>query len=72
MDKNNGCNRFVVPKNIGIEYHFTMVAHVAIFDYYWLKIATAPNLGCGQNGSHDDLGVKIMVAIDLLGQKTYV
>ena len=59
-----------MPKNIGIEYPITMVAHVAIFDYFWLKIATAPNLGCGQNRSHDDLGVKIMGAIDFLGQKT--
>ena len=33
---------FVGPKNIRIEYPFTMVAHVAIFDYFWLKMADAP------------------------------
>ena len=68
--KTENCNRFLAPKNIGIEPPLAIVAHVTIFDFFWLKIAVLRAKGCGQNGSHDGLGVKLMVAIDSSPPKT--
>ena len=64
-------NRFVVSKNMGIGYPHSMITIKQLFHNFAEKFPRS-EMGVAENRSNEDLGVKLMLPIDLSCQKTWV